>query len=637
MRVTMKVKTFVKITISLCVSLILLFLLLPKFQSQHTNASYEIPWDNPDELYKLAMETRPPETNTMTVFPSFSNYSLGTYTVTTEEGIEYLEYLIKEYPIFYQNKNDINWNLALLYLRQGEVEKAIHYFQLIDETIYSHDNSAKKLLTALQDSLEIDPTEQTLSLTGKVMIGDQPASNMFVVLRKREDNGWGTPFFHNYYPFAYLNKNGEYRFYDIEPGEYEIGISFQPEQVNGYYLPTLHGTYITITEAETLQYDLSFVPQIQVLEPSNHEVIMGDTIQFRWEPYPEAAYYLVMLTMFDDQESLSGSSHGIRLVDKWTETTATYSIPELREKWHGSSKSGNTETSYLSPTSILGQFYPGGRFSWSVEAYTVDGQRLSSSAGYYLSGNSNLPLFTTDDAEQLEGDRYVLNKEYDKAIASYEREGDNPYALRALARMFYYGLTIEDDGDKSKALRYLLRIPNPSKGDLQAIADSYQEIGEYAKAKEIYLSLIEAGDDWGSYVNIAKILNLEGDRKGAITYYEKVLQADSGNYSSNNLVVLYLLEHEYDEALRIAKDHPYKYYQKSLYPFLVAVQEHGWDHERFYEVLEAINNKENEQARNLITQFSKEDQAYVEFLNVLGTEMYGPEFTEPDFGKGFRR
>ena len=59
MRVTMKVKTFVQLMLILFLSFILMFLYVPKLMSQHIDAAYEIPWDKPDELYWLAMESNP--------------------------------------------------------------------------------------------------------------------------------------------------------------------------------------------------------------------------------------------------------------------------------------------------------------------------------------------------------------------------------------------------------------------------------------------------------------------------------------------------------------------------------------------------------------------------------------------------
>lgn len=625
MRVTLKVKTLVKILIGLMLTISSLYFLLPGFLN--SDGKFKVPWENSNELYQLALKSIPQfDENRAIVFPSFSSMGVTEPEISTDEGIQYLEYLIQEYPIYNNHHPQINMNLATLYLRKGDTATSIEYLQKVRSFDYPY-AEAQKLLSALQH----EQTDEIPSLTGKVMIGDQPGSNIFVFLYKRGYTQWSSNYFFSNYPTTYTDENGEYRFYGVDPGEYEVGVSFIREQTEGYYLPIESGTYVTIRDLETSQFDITFAPRIKVDEPSNHQTISGDTIQFSWGSYPGAAYYKVGLTMIESSKKDSSSgSHTFLLEGEWTEPYAEYTIPQVRTSWYGAAKTGDAEGSYLTPSSILGPLYPGGQFSWVVEAYDHAGKRMSSSAGHFLA-NEKLPLFYMDDHDQLEGDRYVLNWEYDKAIASYEQEGEHPYALRALARMYYHGLTSEDEGDKKKALQYLERIDQPTNGELRMMATCYEELGEYTKSKEIYLQVLESSpDDWGTLSSMARILKKEGDRQGAIDYYEQVLQADSGNFDSANLVLLYLLEKEYNKALGVAKKQPYKHYHKNLYPLLVEVQKKGWKNTLFVETLLDLEKREIKAARTKIAQFTSSESAYTNFLDALGYELYSSSFDDPD-------
>lgn len=75
----------------------------------------------------------------------------------------------------------------------------------------------------------------------------------------------------------------------------------------------------------------------------------------------------------------------------------------------------------------------------------------------------------------LAGDRYVIEGDYEKAIASYKSEGNNDYALRALARLIYYGIT-KDDGDPGEALTYLERVSAPNEGDKDLLKQMKEEL-----------------------------------------------------------------------------------------------------------------------------------------------------------------
>lgn len=248
--------------------------------------------------------------------------------------------------------------------------------------------------------------------------------------------------------------------------------------------------------------------------------------------------------------------------------------------------------------------------------------------------NARLPLFSTREEGQLEGDRYVLNFEYDKAIASYEQESDNPYARQALIRMYHHGLSFEDEGDKQKSLHYLLQISDPTEIDMRMIAEAYEALDQLDNAKAMYAKLIERDpEDWISLQRLAKLMTREGDRRGAITYFEQALAANTSNDSSDELILLYLLEEEYDNALHVAEKYPYKYHRENLYPLLSAIDKKGWENPLFKDTLLALENREIELAKQQIAQFPPSERVYADFLTTLGYELYSSAYDDPSYLK----
>lgn len=122
----------------------------------------------------------------------------------------------------------------------------------------------------------------------------------------------------------------------------------------------------------------------------------------------------------------------------------------------------------LNPDSILGLVYPGGQFTWSVAAYNEASILINKSDGIYMTMNHAIPFFSLDKAGQLQGDKYVLNQDYEQAIVKYQEEMTNPYALRALALIYYLnGIDPNSQGNPVEALKYMKMIKNPSTWDLQ--------------------------------------------------------------------------------------------------------------------------------------------------------------------------
>ncbi|WP_409342969.1 hypothetical protein [Paenibacillus sp. MBLB4367] len=496
--IRMKVKTLAIGSVALVLLLIAVYSVLPSVlmrmkQYDSVLTFFSGSKEAPDALY-WAAETavpNPQEEGRVFIFPGSVNVSGD--GLHTREQLDYAEKmlirLIEKYP-GYRHIDMARSKLAQIYLAEKKPDSAERLFQLLAAS--AKDDYKRKEAKAYADLLASRRLDDrgTPSVSGTLYIGNRPAADAYAVLRRKSDNGWySSPYGH--YPMAMTNGDGVFRFNDVPPGEYEIGIGVTDREVDGYFL-TEQGaaaSSVVVTAGKTVSVDMRFVPKVGVSSPMNHETVSGkdgDRIRFAWEPYPGAANYKVSLTALErDKEGKTHGTFTVRLDETWKEPWAEYAIDTLRTYPRGVGKSGTADKVWLASSGILGAVYPGGDFIWSVDAFDTEGRRISSSSGYYFSFASEVPFFSIDDAQQLKGDKLVLEGDYPGAIQAYEGEQDNPYALRALALLWMNGWTFEDKGDKAKALAYLQKIAAPAKFDYELMQTIYESLGNAKEAERI--------------------------------------------------------------------------------------------------------------------------------------------------------
>lgn len=401
-----------------------------------------------------------------------------------------LEELLAAYEDSSAVTSGIRLNLAKYYFWDGEweeAEKLLRDMERHAEGEFHHEAEVREYLAILAT---LHSKEGELpSLTGRVMLGDEPLSGTFVVLQRADQTmGWHSPPF-GQYPIAITDNNGEYRFYDIAPDEYEVGVGARPHQLSGYYMKENELKTVRIGERqnESAELTFQFVPRVKASTPVDGALIAGDKLLFRWEPYAGADYYEISVTtelLARNGTAKSSSTYPLsrQLGIQHRGAEAVFSIKELRDhiggKWM--SYGGGRDDVIIGPSSLLGIVYPGGEFLWSVQAYNKEGLLLSSSEGYLLEPMPAVPMFRIQEEGMLSGDAYVLEGKYEEAIQAYQAEGDNCYALRALARLAEEGFiregtfrgAVEEEGnprewggepeDLQLALHYLKRIEEPT-------------------------------------------------------------------------------------------------------------------------------------------------------------------------------
>lgn len=292
------------------------------------------------------------------IFPTSSSSSGTNATVEGRQlAINAFEQLIKQYPASRYIKG-VKLKLGKLYLWSKEWDKADKLFA---ELAASGNEDSEVLAYQAMLNTRKEIPDKEAALTGKVMIGEKPASGVFVVLHRSDDNGWSSPpYLH--YPIAITDEQGEYRFYDVTANEYEIGVGVTPAEVSGYYLTQAARERVSIAAGKTETYNIQFVPKVSVVSPVNKEQITGDRLRFVWNAYPGTDYYLLSITSFyRDEKGKSVGTSTVQLSDeKLKDTTAEYSLEELRGSSRGFGKSYNADGRVaLSNTGVLGAIFPG--------------------------------------------------------------------------------------------------------------------------------------------------------------------------------------------------------------------------------------------------------------------------------------
>lgn len=420
-----------------------------------------------DALVKLILAADPLGDDSIYIDPQ--GYGGASPSVESKQSIEnvksYIQRMMQDYPEHVWTRNNSEYSLAQMYRKENNWGEALQLYEKVAAGDTHHQEQAMQWVNILKQPNE---TNQSPSLTGKVWLDDQPASQVYVYVREKETNSWhsnpiGT------YPTTVTNEQGEYTFYTVAPEDYYVGIGMAPERLEGYVRAEERINDVTIKAGETAAFDVRFTKQMNVNYPKNGENIKGDSISFSWDPYPGTETY--RMTIVDvavtDEGDIQGFGGSMQLHESWKTPEAEYNIEQLRETYFGTFAS--KDSGGLSPASVLGMVYPGGQFTWSVDAYDQHGTKLSSSKGVYTDANKNIPVFSLDQKGQLKGDVHVIKQDFDKAIEAYENEIEHPYALRALSMIYRTGPYFNDQGNHVRSLEYMKKIEKPTERDLQII------------------------------------------------------------------------------------------------------------------------------------------------------------------------
>jgi hypothetical protein len=161
----------------------------------------------------------------------------------------------------------------------------------------SNANSAEAKNTGVE---KVKPAAGTGNVQGKVLYNGKPVENIDVKLCEtfsRFLNGCGGKIY-----TAKTDKDGDYVITNVPPKEYE-GLTVRIFDTDSYVFATtgiagISATKYNVEADKTLFVDPThlFKADLKLVEPKAGSAISGENIEFKWDAYPEAAYYKLTLT-----------------------------------------------------------------------------------------------------------------------------------------------------------------------------------------------------------------------------------------------------------------------------------------------------------------------------------------------------
>jgi hypothetical protein len=208
----------------------------------------------------------------------------------------------------------------------------------------------RDLADAKQNQIEkVKPAPGTGNVQGKVLYNGAPVENIDVRLCEtfsRFLSGCGGKIY-----TAKTDKDGDYVITNVPPKEYE-GLTVRVFDTDSYVFATtsiagISATKYNVEAGKTLFVDPTnlFKVDLKLENPKAGSTIAGQDVEFKWDAYPDAAYYKLTLT---PDNHLSESRYSKQRVDG-----TSFKAAKLLE--------------------------PGG-YQWKVEAYNSSDKKLSESA-----------------------------------------------------------------------------------------------------------------------------------------------------------------------------------------------------------------------------------------------------------------
>ncbi|WP_078555789.1 carboxypeptidase-like regulatory domain-containing protein [Bacillus alkalicellulosilyticus] len=443
-------------------------------------------------------------------------------------------------------------------------------FEDEDEVPVDSDHPLMSLKQTIKQMQENGSIQENGRVFGKITREDgTPLEGVFVYLRDEHNlNRSVHPDSERY--VAKTNFEGEYEFPNVYSGDYQIGLGLQYSHVDGYSWPMDSYEWIHVKDGQSVSYDITLQPLIEVIEPVNEEIITEERIKFEWEPVKEAAYYSLSLQFHHEHAIYS------RIVkEKITQSRVDISLVDIAPLLDGGYSTDNNGNVVLEPEKLLGFLNPNATISWSIQAFSEDGKELAQSNGYRLTEDTvgNIPFFTLKNRELSASDKLLLKEDTEGALKGYQKDyREDPQDLHAL-RMITVLLQphLRDSEDEQLSEMY--------QSHLEVLAEQTNHPNYYIRLAE----LANADKNWETYnkwftkyVSIiikqgeplipniaqdqAKALFQQGDLEGTRKWLNDGLEQERGNTIIADVLALELyIGTDKEEIVDIAKQHPYKY------------------------------------------------------------------------------
>jgi hypothetical protein len=179
---------------------------------------------------------------------------------------------------------------------------------------------------------KVKPAPGTGNVQGKVLYNGKPVENIDVRLCEKFNRFLDGCNGQKY--TAKTDKDGDYVITNVPPKEYEA-LTVRIFDTDGYVFATtsfgISATKYNVEADKTLFVDPTnlFKADLKLTNPKAGSSISGDAVEFKWDAYPDAAYYKLTLT---PDEHLSESRYTNQRVDG-TSFKATKPLEKGSYRW----------------------------------------------------------------------------------------------------------------------------------------------------------------------------------------------------------------------------------------------------------------------------------------------------------------
>ncbi|GAA3401697.1 hypothetical protein ACFFNY_13205 [Paenibacillus hodogayensis] len=256
------------------------------------------------------------------------------------------------------------------------------------------------------------------------------------------------------------DEHGAFRFQHVEPGNYQLYLGLDFDQISGWTWPVVRDDWIEVDGSGNVRVPVTMQRLIEQLSPVKEATIGEGDIEFQWKEVEGAAFYTVMI----GTEIRNGTA-GMQLRTGIPEPRLRVPAQALYDVQTGLSYETPGDWSSTDPSTLLGFTNPDSRLFWTVEAYSGSGELLTKSNGYRLDDGSvgNPPFFYVKQRSMTAADKLVQAGRFDDALAGYmrelEAEPEPVHSLRMLVRLLQAKSWVTDDKTYGEqALPYLTRL-----------------------------------------------------------------------------------------------------------------------------------------------------------------------------------
>jgi hypothetical protein len=179
---------------------------------------------------------------------------------------------------------------------------------------------------------KVKPAPGTGNVQGKVLYNGQPVENIDVRLCEKFNRFLDGCSGQKY--TAKTDKDGDYVITNVPPKEYEA-LTVRIFDTDGYVFATtsfgISATKYNVEAGKTLFVDPTnlFKADLKLTNPKAGSSVGGDAVEFKWDAYPDAAYYKLTLT---PDEHLSESRYTNQRVEG-TSFKATKPLDKGSYRW----------------------------------------------------------------------------------------------------------------------------------------------------------------------------------------------------------------------------------------------------------------------------------------------------------------